>query len=87
MKYSTLQQIPKNEARMSGKKCNVSTVSWQKRLYARTFYLKENELEPQTNQQSKKEVNTTQCRPNDKSEEKTSSPAGCYGVNHGVTIA
>ena len=49
MKYSTPQQIPKNEAIMSGKKCNVSTVSWQKRLYARTFYLKENELEPQTN--------------------------------------
>lgn len=40
MKYSTLQQIPKNEAIMSGKKCNVSTVSWQKR-YARTFYLKD----------------------------------------------
>ena len=47
----------------------------------------ENESEPQTNQQSKKEVNTTQCRPSEKSEEKTSSPAGCFGVNHGVNIA
>ena len=34
-------------------------------------------------QPTKKDVNTTHCRPNDKPEEQTSSPAGCYGVNKG----